>query len=176
MKRFCPILSALVLLLTSSCKDASTNPGSLTVPRMFFESEYVNYAWGYSHSGRFIDTSGLVISYDIARSGDHWEPNRSGYYTESEIWAKIHHRDTVRGLVPADTLELLKSLGLASMVGTYSDTTCPGADMGALIYSCYVFQADSLKFQRIILRVDGDCRYHNTSENAIELAAWLARH
>jgi hypothetical protein len=175
MKRFLSLLGPLVLLLAISCKDTSTNPGSLTVQSMFLESEYVNFAWGYSHYGRFIDTSGLIISYDIGRSGEHWTPNPSGYYTEAELRAKIHHNDTLRGIVPADTLDLLRALGAASVGGAFSDTTCPGADMGAFVLSCYIFQEDSSKFRRIVLRVDGDCRYHNTSKSAIELANWLAK-
>jgi hypothetical protein len=56
-----------------------------------------------------------------------------------------------------------------------SDTVCLGADMGAFVYSCYIYQADSSKFRRIMLRVVGDCTYNNTLQSAIELTNWLAR-
>jgi hypothetical protein len=47
--------------------------------------------------------------------------------------------------------------------------------MGAFVYSCYIYQADSSKFRRIMLRVVGDCTYNNTLQSAIELTNWLAR-
>jgi hypothetical protein len=167
---------ALITALVVSCKDTTSNPQPEPRPKIYFETEYVNFArGGYSHNGWFIDTSGAVISYDIGKSGIQWIPNPTGYYTEAELWAKIHHNDTLRGVVSADTLELLRGLATSSVAGTQSDTVCPGADMGALVYSCYVFQPDSTKFRRIELRVDGDCRHYNTSQSAIELANWMAR-
>jgi hypothetical protein len=169
---FLPIV--LLAVVVSSCKDAGTGPGSEPPSELYLETEYVNSAWGYSHNGRFIDAAGDIISYDLASSGTQWVTNSTGYYTEAELWAKIHHSDTVRGFVPADTLKMLRRLAFASVPGANSDTICAGADRGLFITCCYVFRADSSKFQRIELRVDGDCTYHNTSQSAIELANWLA--
>lgn len=166
----------VVLLATStfSCSDASTDPDQAGSTTVYLEREYVNWAWGYAHNGWFLDPAGNIISYDIAKSGTAWVPSASGYYTEEELEAKMHHRDTLRGVVPLDTVKLLDRLALASLGGTYSDTVCPGADMGALIYSCYVYRADSSKFRHVVLRVDGDCRYQNTSDAARELSDWMS--
>lgn len=175
MKTYQFCLIALIATLLLSCKDASINPEHPDLNKVYLESEYVNFAWGYAHNGWFIDTSGNIISYDIAKSGTQWVRNSSEYYSEDELWAKIHHKDTLREVIPNDTLKHLRELALASVAGTLSDTVCPGADMGALVYSCYVFKPDSLKFQRIVLRVYGDCRFNNAAQSAIDLAHWISR-
>ena len=175
MKSYYLLAMTMTLALVFSCKDTISDTASSDHSRIYFEREYVNFAWGYVHFGWFIDSSGQVISYDIAKSGDRWVANPSGYYTEEQLWIKIHHMDTLRSSVPADTLQFLRGLAQNAVAGTSSDTICAGADMGAHSYSCYVFQADSSKFRRIVLRVEGDCSYHNTSQSAITLATWMAQ-
>ncbi|HEY6952906.1 MAG TPA: hypothetical protein VI758_10895 [Bacteroidota bacterium] len=174
MRSYTSMSIVLAAALMFCCKDSATGPQFQPLSKIYFETEYVNFSWGYVHNGWFIDTAGNVISYDLAKSGTQWVPNSNELYGEAELWAKIHHNDTLRTQVPLDTLEALRSLAVASVGGKYSDTTCPGADMGAFVYACYVYQADSLKFRRTVLRVYGDCRYYNTSPSAIELADWMA--
>jgi hypothetical protein len=168
------LLITLITSLALSCKDTSTNPEQGSHAKIFLESEYINFAWGYAHNGWVIDSAGNIISYDIAKSGTQWTGNPSGYYTGQELWNKVHHCDTLRGFVPSDTLQWLRALAAASVGGAYSDTTCPARDMGSFVYSCYVYNPDSLKFRQIVLRVHGDCEFYNTATSAIKLSNWMA--
>lgn len=166
---------ALASLLALSCKDTSTNPVEQSHAPVFLESEYLNFAWGYDHSGWIVDTAGNVISYDLSKSGVQWTPNATGYYTGEELREKVHHNDTLRGTISGDTLQWLNALVAASVGGTYSDTTHPMADFGTVAFLGYVFDADSSKYRRGGLQVYGGYRFYNTASPAIELSAWMSR-
>jgi hypothetical protein len=121
----------------------------------------------------FIDSAGVIISYDLGRSGVGWHATASELYTEAELWGKIHHNDTIRGIIAADTLSRLRVLAYASVSGSMTDTVGAGFDMGAVIYSCYTLEGTRSLFRRTELRVQGDVEYHNTSASAVELANWM---
>lgn len=175
MKKCLKVAFLLAAGLVVSCKDAGTDPETIQQGRFYLEKQYVNYAWGrYVNRGVFIDSAGLVITYDVGISGMP-RPGLAGeLYTEAELWSKIHQNDTVRGRVPADTLEWLRQLAYASVSGRMSDTTGTGADMGLVTYSCYTLEGGQGLFRRTDLRAEGIMEYHNTSANAITLAEWMA--
>ncbi len=163
-------------ILAVSCRDTSTNPdpGRIGV-RVFLEREYINYAWGYDHSGWIVDTAGNMISYNIAKAGVTWTPNPGGYYTAEELSAKAHHCDTLRGTVPTDTLQWLRTLAESSVGGAYSDTTHPMVDAGTVTLFCYVYDPDSSKYRQVVLLEYGDYQFSNTAAPAIQLSDWMAR-
>jgi len=164
----------LVLGLIASCKDTGTDPEKGHMGRFYLETEYVNYAWGHVHRGVFIDGAGVVITYDLVKSGVGWQGNANELYTEAELWEKIHHNDTIKGSISVDTLSRLRRLAYASLSGSMSDTVGAGADMGKIVYSCYTLEGSQSLFRRTELRVQGDVEYHNTSASAVELANWMA--
>ena len=168
--------AALLLALgfAVSCQNGGVGPQTSPFGRFYLETEYVNHAWGHVHRGVFIDTAGVVISYDLAKSGVGWQATANELYTEAELWAKIHHNDTVWGSIPADTLSRLRRLAYASVSGSMSDTLGAGADMGIVSYVCFTLEGTQSLFRRTELRVQGDVEYHNTSTSAVELANWMA--
>jgi hypothetical protein len=172
--KFAKVLLLLIAGVMASCRETATGPETPTPGRFYLEREYVNSAWGYVHRGVFVDTAGVIISYDLSKTGIDWEVSPGELYTEAELWAAIHHNDTVRGVIPTDTLSMLRKLAYDSVSGKMSDTTGSGADMGAVIYSCYTLEGGQGLFRKTELRVGGDCEYHNTSASAIQLANWMA--
>lgn len=176
MKRYLKMGFLFAAGIVVSCKDAGTDPEQMQQGRFYLEKEYVNHAWGrYVHRGVFIDSAGLFITYDVGESGVPWQGEPGELYTEAELWSKIHHNDTVRGRVTADTLEWLRQLAYASVSGGMSDTNSTGADMGLVTYSCYTLEGGQGLFRKTELRAEGIMQYHNTCAHALTLADWLAR-
>jgi hypothetical protein len=171
-----PLNVTLLILLMSlvSCKDAGVEPQPAPPGRFYLETEYVNSAWRYVHRGQVIDPAGRVITYDLGPTPGTWQGSPGEMCTEEELWAKIHHNDTVRGSIPADTLQLLQQLAYASVAGTMSDTVGGSMDLGMSIISCYTLEAGTSLFRRTELRATGDMEYHNTCTSAVRLAAWMA--
>lgn len=171
MKQIIPLLLALLLF---SCKDSSVNNnirnGSNSI---IFEVEYLNYAWGYSYNGIMIDNEGKKYSYNPAKDTIPYLYHEDGYYSERELQAKYGHFKTYIKTIPGDSLNW--SHGLATLVSTtdYSDTTHTAIDAGTATTSVYLYRPQKNKYQKIILKVEGDFEFHNKSQSAVTLAAWL---
>ena len=145
-----PLNNTLLIVLVSlaSCKDAGVEPQQAPAGRFYLETEYVNSAWRYVHRGQVIDTAGRVITYDLGPTRGAWQGTPGELYTEEELWAKIHHNDTVRGSIPADTLRWLQRLAYASVAGAMSDTVGGSMDLGMSIISCYTLEPGTSLFRR----------------------------
>lgn len=116
-----------------------------------------------------------MYTYDLAKSNIRWEENTDGFYTEEELNSKFHHFDTLRSVISKDTIVWGYNLAISVNPKTYSDTVRYGADMGSYTNAIYLYRSEKQKFQRIVLNHEGDLRWHNTSESAIELFQWLKR-
>lgn len=158
-----------------ACRDSIITSDSQALGRIVFESEYINHAWGYSHSGKYSGEDGKIFTYDHAKSNIQWKESSDGFYTEDELISKYHHFDTLRSMIPKDTVLWMYSLAISINPNTYSDTARIGADMGSNTNAIYLYRDDKKKYQRIVLNQEGDWRWRNTSESAIELTQWFRR-
>ncbi len=170
-------LIALCLFVTAGigCSDSSVNSGQPPLGEIVFEAEYLNFAWGVSWNGTYVDVNGNVRTYDRSRDTVMWRDDDNGMFTEEELQRKYQRRDTLRSLIPADSLSRMKQMAQTIDAKTYSDTVSMGADMGTWTTSVYLYRPEIKKYQRIILSQDGDRRFFNTSANAKEISDWLKR-
>jgi len=58
------ILGLMIFSLTNCEKDNDGTDISMTNQRIYFQYDYINFAWGYQHSGWLIDSSGNVHCYN----------------------------------------------------------------------------------------------------------------
>ena len=170
MKQIIPILFAILLF---SCKDSSVNNNN--APGIIFEVETENYAWGIVYQGVMIDADGNEYSYNPGKDSISYLYHSDGYYTYQELKSKYEHFKTYIKKVPSDSLSWSHNLSTKVTTTDYSDTSREGADMGSSYFSVYIDRLGSGKYQKIILKVEGDWAYYNKSENAIALAGWLKR-
>ncbi len=167
------LIMSLALFLFS-CKDTSVNQNQANTG-MIFETEYVNYAWGFVYSGKEIDQDGNVYAYNPGKDSASILYRADGYYSQGDLTTKFSHNKLFVGTVAADSLNWIRNLASGVMMNEYSDTMRVGADMGSVTYSAYLYRASVGKYQRISLRVEGDFAYFNKSESAIALADWMKR-
>jgi len=170
MKQIIPLLLTLLLF---SCKDSSVNNQTQNNNNIIFETEYINYAWGFSYNGKMIDAEGKEYSYNPAKDSITYLYHADGFYTESELQIKYGHYKTYIKTISSDSLNW--SYNLANLVSTteYSDTIRKGVDAGALTYAVYLYRTQAGKYQKIILKIEGDYEFYNKSQSAVALAAWL---
>lgn len=167
------ILPMLLILLLFSCKDSNVDNNNLNSGNIIFETEFQNFAWGISYHGEMIDTDGKVYSYNPAKDSVLPLYNADGFYTDQELRAKYQHHKTYIKTIPNDSLNWSHTLAAQVTTTDYSDTSSVGADMGAMTYAVYLYRPQIRKYQKIILKVDGDITFYNKSESAMALAAWL---
>ncbi len=162
-----------LLLQVVSCQQASFTGGDLVGSETLFETELVNYAWGFAYQGTVIDQDGSMYSYNPGKDTIHVLYHADGYYTKEELHAKYAHARSFIRIVSPDTLQWLTTLAASVTPNTFSDTTHPMVDAGIVQYSTYIYRASAGKFQQVVLRVDGDYHFYNTSQSAVSLAAWM---
>jgi hypothetical protein len=163
---------AFILL---SCKDSSVNNQTQNNDKIFFETEYINSAWGFSYHGIMVDQGGDIYSYNPAKDNISLLYHTDGTYTEQELQSKYQHAKTYLRRVAEDSLKWSHDLAAKVAINDFSDTTRVGADMGSLEYSVYIYRPLIAKYQKIIFKAEGDFTFFNKSESAIALVTWLKK-
>jgi hypothetical protein len=172
MKRIYIFAIAAAFFLVS-CKDDGVSPNPEPSYRYVFEIEYINFAWGYSHHGIYIDSAGRLFQYSYEGSSDIWHPDSTGFYTQEQLASKYSHRNTLMNTLRRDTVNKYFRMIEAAALGTYSDTTATAADMGEFAYIAYKYNPVTKKYQQVVLRVEGDFTFLNQSQSAMTIAGWL---
>jgi len=160
-------------LVSCERKDNSINevfPNSNQL--ILFQVEYTNYAWGYSHSGIFIDSSGNVGYFSYPKN---WHSiDTSGYISESEMNNNISQIDTIYLTVEKNILLRNFNLVQNAADGEISKPSSSGADMGETVYSSFLYDQVSKKYKHILINQFGDWSRINKSPEANQILQWLS--
>jgi hypothetical protein len=161
------MISAALLYLVSG---QSVTP----IPQRFVcERSYSNFAWGYQHSGIYVDREGVVYQFNV-RVTRYPKLAQGPGWTESELDNKYGPDRKPLRTVPASELRAMYDLIPAAANGQLSKKVQAGADMGATVSACYLFDPVSQRYREVELEVAGDWKYRNVAPEATKLAAWLA--
>jgi len=163
------LLILLIFFLISGCGLFESEDKSIT-QEFLFEIQYVNFAWGFSHSGTYIDNKGNVYNFKFD-SSKQFISHKKEWYTESELKGKYSINKKFVKRIDIDTIERKKELIKSAIQGSYSDTLDTGADMGKLTYSCYMIENNM--YRKIILKAEGDMTYQIKTPGADSLIIWL---
>jgi len=159
------------LLLLMGCEkinDSYPNANQLVL----FQVEYINYAWGYSHHGILIDSSGNVKYFKYP---NNWRyPDTAGYITESDMNENIQQLDTVSFIIEKDTLLKYFSMLKGASEGQLSDPYNRMFDAGETIYSGYLYDSIIKKYKHVLIKQWGDWSIDNNSPEAEKIYRWLA--
>jgi hypothetical protein len=150
----------------------TTAPNEI-VQRFVCERSYTNFAWGYQHSGIYVDREGGVYRFP-AEQRVRLRPPQQANLTEAEMEAKFGESVALIGRVPADELLAMFRLIPAAAKGGYSERVSASRDRGAFVSACYVFDAAGKRHREVELDVKGDWEYRNLAPEAETLTKWLA--
>ena len=140
-----------------------------------FESSYVNFAWGYQHSGFVIESSGGVYAYRHGAGDRRVEGQGEDEYSAEELTAKYSPGRTFVTRVPLDELVAMQALIEPASKGPYSTPTSGGADRGQSSQTAFLFDADTATHRAVLLASKGDWNSENLSVEARQLREWLSR-
>ncbi len=170
MKRSgCAVAVAAAMLMTAcssgqSLVDASSfevQAGSV------IELQYVNYAWVPTYKGFTIDASGNLFSWD--RSGEQWKPADEDHPTADELSSKYSNKTAIRTMGSGDVQKYF-ALATDASKGTVTSPMNRCADAGEWVISAYL-PTDNGRFNRVLIRQEGDMVRQNKSSAAKDLAA-----
>ncbi|MDR0844802.1 MAG: hypothetical protein LBN71_06240 [Tannerella sp.] len=147
-----------------------------TAVDILFEHYYINHAWGYQHAGYFIDKNGQIWVYEEKNVNYYtsaWNfPDNNGYITARALNENLSQ--TTISQTRIDVSELKKYANLISQVKENDFTERnQGADMGASINVCYLYNETTKTYKRIVLSENGDWIRTNNSPAAKTIDKWL---
>ena len=138
--------------------------------KVYFQFEYVNYAWTPQHEGFIVDKHGNIFEYDNPGDWNHVESNR---ISVDKFQDNMDKSET--SLKTVDGTELNKMLGLAftARKGKLTDLKSVMNDAGAESYYIYIAKEGDEQLTRYLLQMRGDNYQKNDSSAAEEITDWL---
>lgn len=164
----------LCVVLLTSCEKQK---GDVTFPnanqKILFQVEYTNYAWGYSHNGFLIDSSGTITLFKYPQSWHN--ADLKGYISESDMEENIKQLDTISYTI--DKSEVLKYFSLLEGIlkGELSKPYNRMFDAGETDYSGFLYDQEKKQYKQVLIKRDGDWSIDNNSPDAEAVFHWLQR-
>ena len=169
MRKYHIAFSVLFFVLVMACeREYYEGPEDQPV---YFEYQYINFAWGVAFNGWMIDNEGNVRGYDFPEN--YRSPDSLGYLSTEDLNYNLSQTDTLLQNIKQKELERYTRLISGAADGALSDRTTRGADMGASILSCYAYDHSTGLYKHVLLSQAGDQEQFNQSSEAEELVEWL---
>jgi len=164
---------------TAAPSSAAPSPAAATSQSTpVFDCFHINFAWGFTLSGKFIDADGTIYSY--RRKQPAWLPKAieedgRRYLSQADLDAKYVERTKIGSLV---TSELDTHRGTIEAAGAGKLVQAgPGAnDAGTSSCHAYIHDAAKGRFRDVNLGSDGgisDSPQRNDAKEAEALMTWL---
>ncbi len=163
------LLAGLLILLTGCQRTDISIIG--TESPLIFQSEYTNYAWGYSHSGWIMDGTGTPHRF---RPSAKWVfPDSEGYLSAADMTNNFNACDSTLTKVSSADFSLYSGKAMTCANGPFSKQQTTMADAGEQIQCFYTYEAAQKRYKRVILRVYGDYSQDNLAANTGDLVIWM---
>ena len=161
----------MIQLAAVSCNDTLSEEKQVAC---YFQYEYVNYAWGFNHSGFTITPAGELFSFVRTTP---WVFAEKGKLSLTSLNKNLQASVKVDSLISNSDIVHYQQLAISAMAGKMSEPFNRGADMGAVIYKIIVPDTTNSMngFLEIILTEKGDWERKNLAPEATLIAEWLAK-
>jgi hypothetical protein len=165
------IALAAMILTGRGCEEMFRANDALPDQEYYFLYEYINYAWGYQHSGWLMDSSGTVRYFEIP---EKWMvPSTDAAIEVSGIENYSAKCDSVITRVDrGDMFDKVQLIDAASR-GKLTEPENVMADAGVWSYFALKYDPGSGEYERILLKQEGDWEVDNVSEAADEICKWM---
>ena len=168
------LICGVVLWFASSCEkeEIFVPPAS---QKILFECYYINFAWGYSHRGFFIDHEGKVMDYSQSGIGARPDWNfhdNQGNISEQDLMENVQKTTISNIVIDQETLKkyaekiyLVKENNYTEYQNSY--------DAGAFVYVCYQYNENTRTYKHVTLLENGDWVRKNNNKYAKQISDWL---
>jgi hypothetical protein len=164
-KIFCLLFAAICF---AGCNKKT---GIVDNQAIYFQFDYINYAWGYQHTGFIIDNEGKVLTY---KNPQNWNfPDKNFNLSDSQL------RDNIGSCIYSGKTiseeEFKKYISYIKNISSSKVTALKNvaADAGTTDYICYVFSPDSNNYKGYIIKQEGDFTCENLNFYSKKVAIWL---
>ncbi len=162
-----PVFVIFLVFSFLSCDDESILYDGAVV---YFSHYYINYAWGYNHSGFFVDNEGNLKKFSQPENW-HFLTNE-GYISASKMEENLK-QCTITGSVSKKELSNYVYKMHLIVEGNYSERKNEMFDAGSVASYCYKYDRTTQMYKAVLLDVYGDWAQTNYDKNAQSIDAWL---
>ena len=158
----------LAAILITGCKK---NVSISEKQAILFQVDYVNYAWGYQHTGFIIDNQGNILTY---RNPQNWNfPDDDFNLTESQV--KDNFGNCLISGKKIPTEELMKYANYIKNISSSKVTALKNvaADAGSLEFICFQFSEISGTYKGCLIKMEGDFTCENLNFYSKKVISWL---
>lgn len=164
------VLSTILIVLLNGCIETEDIYSGDTT-KLIFQSEYINYAWGYNHNGWIMDNTGKARSFQKTAS---WVfPDSLGYISEADMKKNFASCDADLKQVSTSEFNKYAQKAAGCVSGTLTKPENKMADAGAHVWAFYYYDAAKKGYKRVILEMTGDWSQQNLAANAREVVDWM---
>jgi hypothetical protein len=161
------LLSFCILFMTGCKKNYVISERQ----KVLFHYEYVNYAWGYQHSGFIIDNEGNVLIYENPENWNFLDDNHS--ISEAQIAENISKCRISGKKIPQEDLQkytnYIKNIA-SSQVTALKNVA---ADAGSHEYFCYQYSESSQTYKCYLIKMEGDFTCENLNFYTKKIVTWM---
>jgi hypothetical protein len=162
----------LTLISFNSCKTEVP----VLHQKILFEQHYVNYAWSYQNSGYLVDSLGYVRVFNLSKDTIKWnEPDKDGTISVEQMTRNLELCTTLVGQIDPDTISYYSSKIWAASKGNISAPQNIMADAGSNVFSAFIFDNKTNKYQKVMLKTWGDWTINNDAPEAESIYSWMTR-
>jgi hypothetical protein len=162
------VLLIIPLLIGGGCKKNNTVAGNQDI---LFQYEYINYAWGYHHSGFYITGDGNIYTYN---NPEEWNfPEKDSTMTRQQVIENLSRCQLSQVTISKEELQKY-SRHIPNIA--FSKVTAPknvGADAGSVEFICYLFSEKTVRYKSYIIKKEGDFTCENLNFFAKKVALWM---
>jgi hypothetical protein len=161
-------LIIITLMITEGCKKSYYINEKQEI---IFQFEYINYAWGFQHSGFIIDNKGNILTYSNPENWNFCDKDLT--LTEEQVNENLT-MCTHTGKMISDA-DLHKFAGYIKNIAS-SEVTAPknvGADMGSSEYICFEYSETSNTYKKHLIKMEGDFTCENLNFHSKKVVLWL---
>lgn len=161
-------------MLLVSCekqKDIDIFPNAHQL--ILFQIEYINHAWGFSHNGLLIDSSGVATFFEYPQNWNY--PDSAGYLSESAMEDNINQLDTISSTI--DKSEMLRYFSKLEKIskGELVIPAYRAFDAGKTDFSGFLYDSNKQQYKHVLIKRVGDFPIDNNSPEAEEVYHWLLK-
>jgi hypothetical protein len=162
------VLTFSLLLMLAGCrKHGYTNENN----EILFQFEYINYAWGYQHTGFIIDNQGNVLTYNNPEGWNFADKDLTltGEQVSQNISLCTHSGKKI------NESELRKYSGYIKNISSSQVTAMKNvaADTGSTEYICYLYSGNTGTYKKYLIKMEGDFTCENLNFYSKKVANWL---
>jgi hypothetical protein len=158
-----------LILITSGCKK-SYNLNEKQ--HILFQYDYINYAWGYTHEGFYVDDEGKILHY---KNPENWNFHAQDYNLNEKQLSENLSKCTLSE-VKIDKEDLGKFSSYIDNIASSKVTAkkSAGADAGTTVYVCYNYNEQSGIYAGTLIKMEGDYTCENLNFYSKKVSLWLS--